>query len=115
MRNQNRPECCIVECYTYKEVIEFYNEYLSNVKVQDFLRGFVLRFDGFGKIEQSVGTVSKDLLCQAHKYNLNNTDEVQSYINEHMNYVGRINPFKSKREKWVIDEHNKSFIKWFRN
>ena len=46
---------------------------------------------------------------------MNNTDEVQSYINKHMNYIRHINPTKSISEKWVIDEHNKSFIKWFQN
>jgi len=28
-----------------------------------------------------------------------------------MDYIRHINPSKSMREKWVIDEHNKSFIK----
>ena len=32
VRNQNRLENCIVECYTYEEVVEFCNEYLSNVE-----------------------------------------------------------------------------------
>jgi len=48
-----------------------------------------------------VVTVSKDLLCQAHKYILNNTDEVQPNINEHMNYIRHIDLSKSKKEKWI--------------
>ena len=44
-----------------------------------------------------------------------NTDEVQPYIDEHLEHLRHINPYKVKREKWVIDEHNKTFINWFRN
>jgi len=62
-----------------------------------------------------VVTVSKDLLSQAHRFVLHNTNKIQPYINDHMNYVRCTNPTKSRREEWVIDEHNKSFIKWFRN
>jgi len=36
VRNQNQPEGCIVECYTYEEEVEFCNEYLSNVKAIRF-------------------------------------------------------------------------------
>ena len=52
-------------------------------------------------------------MYQAHRYVLYNSDEVQHYINEHMNFIRRINLIE--REKWVIDEHNKLFINWFRN
>ena len=69
--------------------------------------------DANGKILVEVVTVSRDLVCQAHRYVLNNTDKVQTYINEHMKYIRRINLTKSRREKWVIDEHNKIFINLF--
>jgi len=69
--------------------------------------------DANGKILVKVVTVSRDLVCQAHRYVLNNTDKVQAYINEHMKYIRRINLTKSRREKWVIDEHTKIFINWF--
>ena len=55
-------------------------------------------------------TISQDLLCQAYKYVLNNSDEVQPYIKEHMDNIRCINPVRSRREKWVVDEQNKSFI-----
>ena len=32
VRNRNRPESCIVECYTYKKAVEFCNECLSNIE-----------------------------------------------------------------------------------
>jgi len=100
VRNQNRHESCIVECYTYEEVIEFYNEYLSNVEVIGLpKRGCTNVTDGFCKIGQIVITVNKNLMCQAHIYVLNNTDEVQSYINDHMDYIRCTNPTKSRRKK----------------
>ena len=75
-RNQNRLECCIVECYTCEETIEFCNEYLSNVEAIWLPKWVFTKItDGFDKIEQIIVTVSKDLLCQAHRYVLNNTDE----------------------------------------
>ena len=116
MRNQNRLEGCIIECYIYEEVVKFCNEYLSNVEgIRLFKRVCTKSIDGNSKIGLDVITVSRDLLCQAHRYVLNNTDEIQSYINKYMDYIRHINPTKSRSEKWVIDEHNKSFIKWFQN
>ena len=82
--------------------IEFCNEYLSNVEAIGLpKRVSTTVIDDFDKIEQIVFTVSKDLLCQAHKYVLNNTYKVQSYINDHLNYVRHIDLSKSKREKWI--------------
>ena len=74
-----------------------------------------MRADGNSKISIGVVTVSRDSWCQAHRHVLNNTDEVQPYINEHVDYIKHINSIKSRSKKWVIDEHNKLFIKWFQN
>ena len=32
-----------------------------------------------------------------------------------MDYIRHIIQIKSKKEKWVIDENNRSFNKWLRN
>jgi len=32
VKNRNRTERCITECYIYEEGIKFYSEYLTNVK-----------------------------------------------------------------------------------
>ena len=76
---------------------------------------FVKRKDDNNKTGQSMVTISQDLLYQAHKYFLNNSYEIQPYINEYIDYIRRTNPVISSREKWAADEHNKSFINWFRN
>jgi len=97
----------------YKEVVEFYNEYLSNVEaIRLFKRVCTKRIDGNSKIGLDVITVSRDLLYQANRYVLNNTVILH---NEHMDYTRCTNLTKSRREKRVIDEHNKSFIKWVWN
>ena len=99
VRKRNQLEGCIIECYTYEEAIEFCNEYLSNVEVIGLpKRGCTKVTDGIDKIGQIVVTINKDLLCQVHRYVLNNTDEVQPYINDHMNYLRHINPTKLRKE-----------------
>ena len=66
-----------VECYTHEEAIEFCNEYLLNVEAIGLPKRDCTKVTGsFGKIEQIIVTVNKDLLCQTHRYVLNNTDEV---------------------------------------
>ena len=61
VRNWNWPEGCIVECYTYEEAIEFYNEYLSNVEAIGLpKRGCTKITEDYGKSGQIVITVNKD-------------------------------------------------------
>ena len=100
VRNQNRPEGYIVECYTYEEAIEFCNKYLSNVEAIGLpKRGCTKVTDGLDKIRQIVVTVKKGLLCQAHRYVLNSTDEVQPYINAHIDYIRRTIQLNQERRK----------------
>ena len=56
--------------------------------------------------------MTRDEVLQAHFYILNNTKEVIPYLNAHKDIVKRNNP--RMPEKWVINEHNKSFLKWFK-
>jgi len=99
MTNRNRPERCIVACYIYEEAIEFCSEYLINVEAIGLPKShFIKRKDDNNKIGQSMITISHDLLCQAYRYVLNNIDEAQAYIKEHMNYIRRINLVRLRRE-----------------
>jgi len=50
---------------------------------------------------------------QAHFYILNNTNEVIPYINAHKAIVKANNPRQT--EKWVLMEHNRTFIPWFKD
>ena len=81
VRNRNRPEGCIAECYIAEEAIEFCTEYLSNVDA--------IGIPISANIDQKVGapipggqvvTIDSNLWLHAHHYVLENTTIVQSYI-----------------------------------
>jgi len=77
VKNRNRCEGCIVECYIYEEAIEFCSEYLTNVEAIGLPKShFIKRKDGNNKNGQSMVSISQDLLCQAHRYVLNKNNEV---------------------------------------
>nr|KYP40078.1 hypothetical protein KK1_038597 [Cajanus cajan] len=46
------------------------------------------------------------------QYILNNTDEVLPYISEHQTVLKKNNP--RMNEKSLVNEHNKTFLKWFK-
>ena len=81
VRNYNRPEGCIVECYITEDAIEFCTKYLSNVDAIGIPIG--------PRIDHKIGTplpgsfvmkVDPITLLQAHHYVLENTTIVQPYI-----------------------------------
>ncbi|KAL6318249.1 hypothetical protein AAG906_035758 [Vitis piasezkii] len=102
VRNRNRPEGCIAECYIAEEAIEFCTEYLSNVDA--------IGIPISANIDQKVGapipggqvvTIDSNLWLHAHHYVLKNTTIVQPYIEEHMEWLKLKNPRQSKRQKWL--------------
>ena len=81
VRNRNRPEGCIVECYIAEEAIEFCTEFLSNVDAIGIPIGL--------RIDHKIGTplpgsfvmkVDPIVLLQAHHFVLENTTIVQPFI-----------------------------------
>ncbi|KAL6335840.1 hypothetical protein AAG906_040561 [Vitis piasezkii] len=115
VRNRNRPEGCIAECYIAEEAIEFCTEYLSNVDA--------IGIPISANIDQKVGapipggqvvTIDSNLWLHAHHYVLENTTIVQPYIEEHMEWLKLKNPRQSKRQKWLQDEHLRTFTYWLR-
>lgn len=81
VRNRNRPEGCIAECYIAEEALEFCAEYLSNCESIGLPSGCVIDCT----IEKPLGGASIKLvdgptLAQAHRCVLVNTPEVQPYI-----------------------------------
>ena len=51
-------------------------------------------------------------VLQAHLYILNNTDDVLSYIDAYKMLLKSMN--SRAIEKWLLTEHNKTFLKWFK-
>jgi len=61
VKNHNQSEGCIVECYMYEEVIEFYSEYLTNIEAIGLLKShFIKRKNDNNKTGQSMVTISQD-------------------------------------------------------
>lgn len=84
VRNRNRPEGCIAECYIAEEALEFCSEYLSevdaigvpstrNMSTDDKKMGKALPGGRVFKIDQKQWE-------QAHGHVLDNTPDVQPYI-----------------------------------
>jgi len=113
VKNPYRPEALIIERYITKEAIEFCIEYMSERETIGIPSS---RHDGRneGKGTHGVRVVRKDQreVLQAHLYVLNNTDVVTPFIEAHKKLIKSMNP--QENEKWLLIEHNKTFLKWFR-
>ncbi|XP_074291434.1 uncharacterized protein LOC141618227 [Silene latifolia] len=111
--NRYRPEGCIAERAIIDEALSFCYTHLSDAELlgvrksrhSEWMTGKGLR-----------GHVCQDMTTEkwyiAHTYVLHNEDEVQPYIEEHMVFL-RDN-HRNKTEKWIANEHNKTFRVWFK-
>lgn len=112
VKNQHRPEASIVERYIAEEAVEFCN---TNYMPEEEAIGIPKpQYDGRCGGIQGLKLKSLDSVevLQAHLYILNNIDEVQPYISTHKRIVKEKN--SRMNEKWVLKEHNKTFLKWFK-
>ncbi|XP_057769009.1 uncharacterized protein LOC130989037 isoform X1 [Salvia miltiorrhiza] len=114
VRNRNCPEGCIAECYIAEEALEFCSEYLHNVHTV-----------GLPSTHRQVNltkplsapqmkSVDQNEWEQAHRYMLTNDDVVAPLIEEYFGELKIMYPRKVKNEKWLQDEHNRTFIPWLR-
>ncbi|KAL0551302.1 hypothetical protein IC582_010388 [Cucumis melo] len=117
VRNRYRPEGCIAESYLIEEAIEFCFDLLYGVdhigletrKSQDHLDT-----SNIGR-PLSMGVPfrpEQELLRQAHRYVLESTIDIQPYMEKHMKALELQYQNKSKNQKWLQEEHNKTFIHW---
>lgn len=80
VRNRNRPEGCIAECYVAEEAIEFCSEYLCNVHTIG-IPSTNLEIDLTRPMSQSkVTSITNEEWEQAHRYVVTNDDDIDSYI-----------------------------------
>ncbi|XP_027364391.1 uncharacterized protein LOC113871494 [Abrus precatorius] len=113
VKNQHRPEASIIERYIAEEAIEFCTEYMSQAESIGIPKTrHEGRTAGKGTIGIKLKSMMREEVLQAHLYILNNTDEVLPYLNAHKDLVKTNNP--RMPEKWVLNEHNKTFIEWFK-
>jgi len=112
VKNSYRREASIVQRYIVKEAIEFCTTYMSEADSVDIPR---YRYEGWheGKGTRGVRVVRKDhWVHQAHLYILNNTDSSLLICTQNVILMKSINPHA--KEKWLLTEHNKTFLKWYK-
>ncbi|XP_006599934.1 uncharacterized protein [Glycine max] len=112
-KNQHRPEASIVERYVAEECIEFASQYIDSLKTVGVPSSrHEQAKTGKGTRGYNVVTMSRHDVSQAHLYILNNTTEVLPYIEAHKKHVRDTHPKMNMMR--VLQEHNKTFINWFR-
>ncbi|XP_062102882.1 uncharacterized protein LOC133813862 [Humulus lupulus] len=67
---------------------------------------------GYSRRGSVVCTVTRDELNEAHRLVLQNTNEIQPYIEQHFNWIKTKFPSRSKNKKWLQDEHYRTFSSW---
>ncbi|KAL3654673.1 hypothetical protein CASFOL_001408 [Castilleja foliolosa] len=114
VKNPYRPEASIVERYVAEEAIEFCSQYLSETKpVGHPTSRHEGRGLGKGTIGGKVKNANREEVLKAHLYILNNTPEVQPYLDAHKAHLKEQNPRKT--ERWLVNAHNKYFTSWFKD
>ena len=112
VKNQRRPEASIIERYIAEEAIEWSSDYMSDATAIGIPKSrHEGRCAGKGR-GLKLKAMGREEVLKAHLYILNNTDEVQPYLAAHKVIVKDINP--RMNEKWLLNEHNKTFLKWFK-
>ncbi|XP_019178917.1 PREDICTED: uncharacterized protein LOC109174085 [Ipomoea nil] len=114
VRNRYRPEASIVESYIAGEVTEFCIEYLAGVEAIGLSKyRHEGRSAGKGTRGRKVAGMPREDIEEAHLYILHNTSEVEPYLDEHKALIKEQNPRKTNM--WIVSEHNRTFISWFKN
>ncbi|XP_027915741.1 uncharacterized protein LOC114175171 [Vigna unguiculata] len=113
VKNQYRPEASIIERYIAEEAIEFCSSYMPSCEPIGVPKTrHEGKYEGKGVRGVKIQSVSRKLVDQAHLYILNNTVEVIPYITQHIDETKSAHPRMS--EKWALNEHNKTFLSWFK-
>ncbi|XP_063949039.1 uncharacterized protein LOC108203290 [Daucus carota subsp. sativus] len=114
VRNRRLPEASIVEGYTIEETIGFCTDYLaSNDRVGIPISRHEGRLQGQGTLGHKMISPSAEMLDRAHLFVLQHMTDVHPYLQEHLVEIRQEHP--SKSGKWVTNEHNRSFVTWFRD
>ncbi|KAH7838947.1 hypothetical protein Vadar_033035 [Vaccinium darrowii] len=119
VRNHNCPEGCIAESYIVEEAVEFCAKYLSGVDPIGIPSARNMTTD-ITELERplpggNVVIIDREEWEQAHCYVLENTSDVQPYIEKHMEFLQLQHPRQSKSQKWQQLKHNKTFLYWLRD
>lgn len=111
--NRYRPDASIVEGYISAEVIRFCMDYLAGVRPFGLPKSrHEGRLEGKGTIGAKWVSLGAKELNDAHFLVLQHLTEVHPYLEAHMRELRAKYPLKN--EKWLVKEHNKCFVQWFR-
>jgi hypothetical protein len=87
---------------------------LSNVQSIGLPKSHIVeKKEGKRLIGNKVVTVSMVERDQVHLYVLHNEIEVEPFVEMHKVVLRDLNP--NRNENWIVREHNRSFIPWFRD
>ncbi|KAL8122564.1 hypothetical protein AgCh_019051 [Apium graveolens] len=114
VRNRRLPEGSIVEGYSVEETIEFCTDYLASTDPVGIPRSrHEGRLEGQGTLGHKMICPSGEMLNRAHLFVLQHMTEVHPFLQQHIVEIRQMHP--SKSGKWVTNEHNRSFVKWFKD
>jgi hypothetical protein len=110
--NRSSPEGCIAKGYGAEEVIEFYVDYIDELRpIGVPLSRHEGRLSGKGTLGRKI-IRTNDVVSfnKAHYTILQQSSLVAPYIEEHKNLIRHQNPMKS--EPWIAREHVDTFAYW---
>jgi len=115
VKNHYRSEASMIERYIAKKSIEFCSEYMSKTNPLGLPTNSWQHRRSTSKCLRGENIVSKSQseVLQAHLYILNNTYEIIPYIETHKAIVKENN--LRQAEKWILTEHNRTFMPWFKD
>ncbi|KAL8157278.1 hypothetical protein AgCh_002110 [Apium graveolens] len=112
--NRSRPEGCIDERYLIEEAIEFWPEFIPNVKAIglpiDRHSGGI---DGEGVTGGQKVEIDSAQWHRVHLCVLHNFVDVVPFVDLHKETISSEHPEKSA--SWIELEHNRTFIEWFKS
>ncbi|XP_074314262.1 uncharacterized protein LOC141649472 [Silene latifolia] len=97
VRNQNRPEGCMIQGYVAEEELEFLTDYLTDVESIGLPTSrHEGRIEGQGTLGKAIVTINRDTLDQAHVYILQHMVDVNPYLEKHQTLLSAQNPLREK-------------------
>ncbi|XP_074283650.1 uncharacterized protein LOC141608187 [Silene latifolia] len=113
VKNRYRPETSIVEATIACETLGFCQDYLTSVQSIGLPTSrHEGRLEGKGTLGKKIITVNRVCFDKAHMYVLQHMTEVHPYLSDHLALLKRQYPHK--REGWLVSEHNRTFVHWFK-
>ncbi|XP_026459140.1 uncharacterized protein LOC113359775 [Papaver somniferum] len=114
VRNKNQPCGCIAEENVAEETIEIYCEYHKSIRTIGIpLDRYNTSQEGEPLSAEEPCIVTPEQLRQAHFYVMQNTPEIEPYIDRHKLYLET--NYSTKKRAWLEKEHSNTFGAWLKN